>query len=367
MSASNFCLNLYKKLIEEEKEKNIFFSPYNISLAMSMVLFGTSETSKDQLIKGLGFEDIIQLTEEVLKLKLNQASSNSLLTTANSIFPEKTLSLKKNFCNQLKEKFDAEIKSLDYKNSPEKSRMEINNWVEEKTNGKIKEVLQQGVVTRLTKLILTSAIYFKGKWKDQFEKSATKAGHFYCQDKKVCNVKMMQKEKSFLCNYDEKLKLQCLQLPYKDNEVSMCIFLPDERYGVDDLHSNITVDQMNKMLDDCKSEKVHLKLPKFVLKYEQDLVKSFKSLGVTDLFDCTKESLKEICDENDLFISNIIHKSFVEVDEEGTEAAAATVVAISRMAFFPPIQFNCDHPFWFLIRHNSSKTILFFGKVASLN
>lgn len=368
MAPFDFTGNLYRELNKASPNGNVFFSPYSISMAMSMVLHGSEGASKDQLVKGLGFEndsDVLQHQKKLLS-SLNELNEGIQLKIANKIFPDLSFSLHQTFVDQLKEAIGCQVEGVNFCKNPGPARKIINDWVESATENKIKDLMPSDSITPDTRLVLVNAIYFKGMWKDQFKKNATKPEKFYCMDGLVKNVEMMTRKAKYLNNYNRGMKTQCLQLPYKGNTFSMCIFLPDDRLGLEEVEKKLTSDKMNEMLDTCGMEEVVVKLPKFKLEYEKMLNDTLKSLGIVDIFDGGKANLKRITDEN-LLVSHVAHKAFIEVNEEGTEAAAATGVAMMKRCMpLPPLEFTCDHPFIFTIRHNSSKEMLFFGKIASL-
>lgn len=366
---SDFCGNLFWELNKNAKNDNVFFSPYSISMCLSMILHGAEGDSKTQLIKGLGFtenSDILK-DQKTLFEALHDCSESIELNIANKIFPASTFSIHEKYKHQLKDSIGCQVQPMDYQKEAEFSRTGINQWVEQVTKNKIKNLLGPGTVDSLTRMVLVNAIYFKGLWSDQFEKRNTRPQDFHCMDGSVNKVQMMSRKAKYFNNYDNKLKVQCVKLPYKGNNFSMCIFLPDARFGVADIEKKLTTGKMKEMLKSCGLEEMIVKLPRFKFEYEKTLNDTLKALGIDDIFDDSKANFKGMTDEPALFVSHVAHKAFVEVNEEGTEAAAATgAVMMMRCMPMPPLEFTCDHPFIFTIQHNSTSEVLFFGKVASL-
>jgi len=371
MSSLDFTHRLYKALNKDSEKENVFFSPYSISSALSMVLTGAKKESKEQLLLGLGFADVDQAHQHYLAVHsaLSKVNESVKLTVANKIFPDASTNVKADYIRELRgAAFKCDVTALDFVKEAERSRLEINRWVSDETHEKIKDLLPEGSVDKNTVMVLANAIYFKGAWENEFDSKRTRLQKFYCADKSETDVKMMTRKAKFKSNYDRDLKLQSLEIPYKGKDISMCLFLPDSRFGLGDVEKQLNADKMNDLIDQGGVEKVVLTLPKFSVEYQKDLLDSMKALGVSDIFDSSKADLSGISDDPNLIVSSVAHKAFIEVNEEGTEAAAATAVMIFRSCMpLPPIEFTCDHPFVFTIRHNASKQILFFGKVAILD
>jgi len=369
MATEKFINNLYNELNKESENGNIFFSPLSVSMAVSMVLHGSMENTKDQIMSVLGFTADSQFLKDQkeLFLSLNSENSSVEMNVANSLFPEESFSLKKSYVDQLRDTLDCQVKGLNYKTDYENSRNEINSWVMNKTNNKIEELIPSGCITPDTVLVLVNAIYFKGMWKDMFEKHLTKKQTFYCSDGSEKQVEMMARKAHYMSNYDANLKVNCLELPYKGDKFSMFVFVPEERHGLKTLEKDLSVEKMNSMIDGCQREEFMLKVPKFKVEYTKMLEDTLQAMGIHDMFDASKANFKGITDVNNLCISNVVHKSFIEVNEEGTEAAAATGIKMVKRCLRPPTpEISCDHPFMLLITHKSSKQILFYGKIADI-
>ncbi|GAI76663.1 unnamed protein product, partial [marine sediment metagenome] len=258
--------------------------------------------------------------------------------------------------------YDGRLSEVDFAGATETARKTINAWVEKKTKDKIKELLKPGVLNRLTRLVLTNAIYFKGNWDSQFEKARTQPAPFTLTDGKKVNVPMMNQTEKF--KYTEAESFQALELPYVDNELSMVILLPKETDGLSDFEKTLTAGNLSEWLGKLRKRKVIVSVPKFRMTSQFSLAAVLKSMGMTDAFVPDAADFSGMNGKRDLFISAVIHKAYVEVNEEGTEAAAATgvVIGVTSMPARPPV-FRADHPFLFLIRDNRTGSILFIGRV----
>lgn len=371
---SKFVDNLYKELAQETPFENIFFSPFNIMMSMSMVLYGAEGQSKAQLLKALGFpsdcdvETVLNHQKKRSEVLSHTEGECVELNIANKMYPQISYPICVKFIEILKEALQCNVERLDFHNKPEHSRQVINEWVESETGNEIKNLIPTGKIQSDTRLILVNAIYFKGKWIEHFfDKKKTKIENFYCLDKSVNKVGMMMSYHMLFYNRDKDLKVGCLRIPYEGNRrnFSMCIFLPDSRYGLAKVEKSLTLDTMNKMLDTAHREMVNLKLPKFKLEYQNMLVDTLKSLGIEDIFELGKADLSGITEAEDLFVSDVAHMAVIEVNEEGTVAAAAKH-SICGGGAPTPVNFTCNHPFIFIIRHDWSEEVLFYGKVAML-
>lgn len=242
----------------------------------------------------------------------------------------------------------------------EKARNEINKWVEDRTNQKIKELIQKGDLTSLTRLVLVNAIYFKGKWKYTFNKKETKEIPFFVDEKRTSKVPMMHQVNDF--NYYEDKDLQAIELPYSGDELSMIVILPKER-TLSKLEKNLNYTLLDKISTNMAKEKIEVYFPKFKIEKRYILNEPLIKLGMSDAFDDMLADFSGMTGSRDLYISKVIHQSFIEVNEEGTEAAAATAVIMSGKSIsLGPKIFKADHPFLFFIIHKPTNTILFMGR-----
>jgi serpin B len=262
-----------------------------------------------------------------------------------------------------KKYYGVTITPLDYRQAVEKARKIINQWVEEKTKDKIKNLIKPGILNPLTRLVLVNAIYFKGNWASQFDEKRTKDETFYLLSGKRVQAPMMAQKEEF--RYAKKESLQVLELPYVGEDLSMIVLLPGKTDGLPELERHLTRGTLMQWLTGLRKQKVQVFLPKFKMTSQFRLDQTLTAMGMRDAFDPNKANFAGMDGRrNWLYIGAVIHKAFVDVNEEGTEAAAATAVAMRiKMARPPSPIFRADHPFIFLIRDNKTGSILFIGRV----
>ena len=361
-----FALDLYGKL--KKNQGNLFLSPYSISTALAMTYAGARENSEKQMANVLHFtpgNNQLHPSFSRLEAQLNaiQGEGDIELSVANALWAQKDYFFLKTFLDLIENNYGAVINSVNFKGACEAVRIKINKWVEEKTKDKIKDLIKPGVLDPLTRLVLTNAIYFKGNWASQFEKSKTKEEKFWLDSSNSIKVPMMVQKQDF--RYMESESLKMLELPYAGNDLSMIVLLPKEIDGLGKLETSLTVENLTNWLSLLKEKEIRVFLPKFKMSSQFNLSQTLSSMGMPDAFK-RKADFSGMTDNKDLYISAVIHKAFVDVNEEGTEAAAATAVAMKFLSMpAPPPVFRADHPFLFLIRHNSSESILFLGRVVN--
>ncbi|XP_037375062.1 leukocyte elastase inhibitor isoform X2 [Talpa occidentalis] len=375
LSAANsaFALDLFRTLSEDSPSGNLFFSPLSISSALAMIFLGTRGNTATQVSKTLHFDAVEEVHSrfQSLNADINKRDAAYVLKLANRLYGEKTYNFLPEFLTSTQKMYGAGLDSVDFRGASEDARMVINEWVKGQTEGKIPEVLAAGVVDSMTKLVLVNAIYFKGSWQDEFRKEETKDTPFKMNKKETKTVKMMYQKQKLPFGYIQDLKCRVLELPYKGGELSMVILLPDdiedESTGLKKIEQQLTLEKLREWTkpQNMNHMDVHVHLPKFKLEESYNLNSHLARMGVEDLFSSSKADLSGMTETRDIFISKIIHKSFVEVNEEGTEAAAATA-GIAMFCMLPLEEnFVADHPFIFMIRHNSSGNILFLGRFCS--
>uniref|UniRef100_A0A8C4KKS9 Serpin B10 n=1 Tax=Dromaius novaehollandiae TaxID=8790 RepID=A0A8C4KKS9_DRONO len=372
-SISSFTLDLYKKLNETSKGKNIFFSPWSIATALAMVYLGAKGDTATQMAEvTVNVTKICIITSEgihsgfkELLAAINKPRNTYLLRSANRLYEEKTYPL---FIQLVKRYYKAKPQVVNFKTDAEQARKQINSWVENETERKIQDLLLTGSLDSHTVLILVNAIYFKGNWEKKFLEENTSEQPFRMSKSKP--VQMMFLRESFLMLHVTTMKFKIIELPYVKNELSMFVLLPDDisdnTTGLELLERELTYEKLAEWtrLDNMIKAEVELYLPKLKLEENYDLKSTLRSLGIRDAFDPVQADFTGMSVKKDLFISKVIHKAFVEVSEEGTEAAAATGVLVTRTSAMTAT-FKADHPFLFFIRHNKSQTILFFGRLCS--
>ncbi len=363
-NSNQFALELYAKLREEQG--NIFFSPYSISTALAMTYAGARGETEKQMAEVLHFalpQELLHPALSRLQRSLNESGEQGAyeLTVSNALWGQKGYGFLKEFLETIKINYDGGFNEVDFAGDSESARKTINAWVEKETNNKIKDIIGPGVLKNLTRLVLTNAIYFKGNWAKQFNKDKTKERPFTLLNGEKIDVPMMNQRAEL--NYMETEDFQGLELPYVDNDLSMIILLPKKIDGLSELEKSFTVDNLSIWLEEFRKHEIIVSIPKFKMTNQFSLNNILKSMGMNDAFGM-KADFSGMDGTTYLFISAVIHQAFVDVNEEGTEAAAATVVVMQlKSALMKTPVFQADHPFMFLIRDNHSGSILFIGRV----
>ncbi|XP_048008527.1 leukocyte elastase inhibitor-like [Megalobrama amblycephala] len=389
LSAANtqFSLNLFKKISGGNASGNVFYSPVSISSALAMVSLGARGNTAAQMFQVLGFnnppkpdsatpghhhsEDQIHLSFNKFMSELNKPGVPYVLSLANRLYGEQSYQFVEKFLNDAKRYYEAGLEKVDFKTKSEAACVTINKWVEKKTQEKIKDLLPKGAVDEMTRLVLVNAIYFKGNWEKKFPKEATRDGQFKLNKNQTKPVKMMHQKSKFPLAFIPEMNSQVLELPYVGNNLSMLIILPnemeDDTTGLQKLEKALTYEKLMEWTkpEVMRKQEVQVSLPRFKMEEKYDMKSLLISMGMEDVFDTQKVNLSGMSSNNDLVLSKVIHKAFVEVNEEGTEAAAATGLIIVAQCLIIPQVFNADHPFLFFIRHNPTKSILFYGRFCS--
>jgi serpin B len=375
---NRFALGLFAKL--QSRKGNLFFSPYSISTALAMACAGARGQTESQMTEVLHFPvadnrtmdsapkpllDRRQFAAEFGKIikDLNERGQEGAYTLniANALWGQKGYGFLEAYL-KLVENYDGQLNEVDFERAAEAARKTINAWVEKKTAGKIKNLISPGVLDSMTRLVLTNAIYFKGNWARQFEKKRTQDASFTLAEGQKVDVPMMNQKAEF--GYMETDTFQALEMPYVDQELSMVILLPKKSDALDEFEKTLTPDNLSQWLAKIHKQEVIVFVPKFKMTSQFSLASVLKSMGMTGAFS-SDANFSGMDGKRDLFISAVIHKAYVDVNEEGTEAAAATGVVMRLTSIGPnPIPvFRADHPFLFLIRDNLTGSILFIGRV----
>jgi len=366
---NQFATNLYAQLKGKTSE-NLFFSPHSISAALAMTYAGAAGETQKQMAEVLHFTvPESQLHEAMARLRsslLADTKKGYQLRVANRLWGQDGFEFLPEFLQTTRRNYGAELGVLDFAKDTEAARREINQWVEKQTEEKIKELLAPGVLDPRTRLVLTNAIYFKGDWQKKFNKSATKDAPFHVSADKEVSVPTMHQTEQF--GYRAVDDLQVLEMPYAKGELSMIVLLPKATEGLAELEKKITHDDLRDWTKGLRPQKVSVFLPRFKMTSQFSLKDVLQSMGMTLPFDQGKADFSRMSRSEQLFISAVVHKAFVDVNEEGTEAAAATGVVMAPTAApvqeEPPV-FRADHPFVFVIRDNRTGSILFVGRVAN--
>jgi serpin B len=359
-----FAFDLYAAIAKEKG--NLFLSPFSISSALAMTYAGASGETEQQMEKTLHFDLAnakLNSGFSGLMKRFNAGGKSYQLAVANALWGQRGTEFYPEFVRTTKNYYDAGFQEVDYIHKTEQARLTINHWVEAKTNHKIMELIKPKILNTLTRLVLTNAIYFKGKWELQFKPEYTKEAPFSVSTDQKQNVQLMYQLGKF--KYAETDGLQILELPYRGGEVAMDILLPKSSSDLAKLESDLQAANFQSWLDKMSIKKVDVFLPRFKLEQGLSLNEYLQALGMKDAFDENKADFSGMS-KTFLYITHVIHKAFVEVNEEGTEAAAATTVIMGTKSVMidEPVVFRADHPFFFLIRDIQSGSILFMGRMA---
>ncbi|KAL4692981.1 hypothetical protein H8959_016791 [Pygathrix nigripes] len=412
---TKFMFDLFQQFRKSQKN-NTFYSPISITTALGMVLLGAKDNTAQQINKVLHFDQFTENTTE--------KAATHHLKIANKLFGEKTYQfLQVNFTfhlqpgvcasewpngrkqgtwvclthgssiysecissisttlphwsipnpdntseylDAIKKFYQTSVESVDFAEAPEESRKKINSWVESQTNEKIKNLLPDGTIDNGTRLVLVNAIYFKGQWQNKFNKENTKEEKFWPNKNTYKSVQMMRQNESFNFALLEDVQAKVLEIPYKGKDLSMIVLLPNEINGLQKLEEKLTAEKLLEWtsLQNMREAHVDLHLPRFKVEERYDLKDTLRNMGMVDIFNGDAD-LSGMTGSRGLIVSEVLHKAFVEVTEEGAEAAAATAVTGFSSPPSANEEFHCNHPFLFFIRQNKTNSILFFGRFSS--
>ena len=386
VNANNkFAFDFYNEILKNEKD-NLFFSPYSISVALTMTYEGAKSETAEEIknVFHLPNHDILRPNSAAIYNNINKKDKSYTLRTGNALWVQKDYPLLEDYLFIIENYYGGKASNVDFISETEKSRQTINRFIEQQTNNRIEELINPGILTPNTRLVLTNAIYFLGDWKYQFDKKNTREREFFITPNNPVQVEMMHLSSNNMknmepeparFNYAELEKLQIIELPYKDYELSMIIILPKQfetydletgeiikfEYTLDDI--DFTFENFNEYKSQMKKTTMDsIYLPKFEFETDYELNEILSDLGMTTAFSYNAD-FSGMTGNRDLFIGSVIHKAFVKVDEKGTEAAAATAIAMKTLAMMPQNNFNANNPFMFVIQENETGNILFMGNV----
>jgi serpin B len=358
-----FAFELYQAL--KMKEGNVFYSPYSISLALAMAYAGARGETAQQMADTLHFllgQDKLHPAFNWLAAELASRGQSAQgkdgkgfrLNIANAIWGQKDYEFLPAFLDVLAENYGAGLRILDFITETEKSRVAINDWVSDQTEGRIKDLIPPGAISEWTRLVLTNAIYFNAAWEYPFDEKMTANGPFYLLDGGQVTVPMMKQTESF--GYTKGEGYQAVELPYDGDELSG---------NFEAFEQGLQAQQVDDVIKALQSTRLTLTMPKFKFDSEFSLKDTLAEMGMTDAFSPDEADFSGMTGNPELFISDVVHKAFVAVDEAGTEAAAATAVIVGTTSVptEPLVQVTIDHPFIFLIRDIKTGAILFVGRV----
>ncbi|MEX0704772.1 MAG: serpin family protein [Planctomycetales bacterium] len=365
---NRFAFDLYRKL-RADQSGNLFYSPYSISTALAMTYAGADGETATQMARALRFDlpadklhPAYRELTGLIQPDTSAADAHYTLKVANRLWGQQGYDFRPEYLRLTREQYRAELAQLDFRQQPEQARKAINDWIEQQTERKIKDLIPAGALDSLTRLVLTNAIYFKGDWAEPFEKRATQTADFHVTGDKTTKVPLMHRTGNV--SYADLGGAQIVELPYAEDAVSMLVLLPREIDGLPALEEKLTAENLAEWTGKLRRQQVRLFLPRFKLTEQFQLNGVLQSLGMTDAFIPEQADFSGMNGRRDLFITAVVHKAFVDVNEEGTEAAAATGVIVGvTSAPAEPTTFRADRPFVFLIRDKATGSILFVGRV----
>ena len=362
-SDNQFGIELFQKINSTDKEgKNIMISPLSVSLALAMAYNGAEGITKEQMENMLHkmnmTPDEINKSYKTLVEALKSHDAKVELDIANGIFYHHDFTLKNYFLSTNKEYYNAEVKSLDFGNS--KNTLEtVNGWVRNKTHEKIESILD--VISPYDVMVLVNAVYFNGEWTYRFEKDNTANRVFFYEDGSSSSIPTMMIKEKF--NYYKNDNFEILEMPYGGKKFSMLVFLPTEKNSINQMVSLLNPDDISNWISKLEPWEKKVFMPKFEFKYDNGLNDELQALGMLDAFSQTDANFKGITEDQQIYISEVMHKSYIKVDEKGTEAAAVTGITFETTSVGISDIFAVDHPFVFAIKEKDTNAILFIGKV----
>jgi serpin B len=351
---NQFAADTYRQLARTRG--NLIFSPVSISTALSMALAGARGKTAEEMTAVLHTPSDATLLDQLARA--GNASGDELLL-AQALWVERAFPLQPDFVQALTARFHAPPVPVDFSKDPDSARTAINQWTDQKTKGKIRDLFPSGSLDRATRLVLSSAIYFNGKWQSKFSPQATRPAPFHSQGGATVQTPFMNQTAHF--SYHETASAQVVEMPYAGGALAFDVILPKSGTPLSTLEDALRSDGLSTWLGQLHRREVNLSLPKFRAEASFSLREILSAMGMATAF-TTAADFSGIDGRRDLAISQVVHKAFIDVSEEGTEAAAATGVGISLTAFTPPATFRADHPFLFLIRDTNSGAILFVGR-----
>ncbi len=368
-AGNQFAVELYANLAA--REGNLFLSPHSIHIALGMAYMGARGDTAAEMARVLhlpaaGAERFFRALIEALNTGSKIGSQEAYrLWTANSFWAQQGYPFQEAYKELVKTHFGGELAEVDYAKAAESARAKINAWVEERTAGKIRDLIPAGVLTPLTRLVLANAIYMKSAWDQKFKPELTSEAPFHTGATHSVKAQLMHRVGPY--RYFEGDGFQAVSMPYAANRLSMVVLLPAKAGGLAALEKKLTAEALTVWLAGMKRRPVDLALPRFKLSASFAVAETLQALGMPTAFKSGPADFTGIADTKELYISDVIHKAYVDVNEDGTEAAAATAVVLAGRAMTereePPVVFKADRPFLFLVRHEQTGAILFMGRL----
>ncbi|NXE96524.1 OVAL protein, partial [Menura novaehollandiae] len=378
--STEFCCDIFRELRSQRVQENVCFSPVVIISALSMVYIGAKDNTKAQIEKAIHFDKIPGFGESVesqcgtsasihtslkdIVTQITKPSDNYSISIASRLYAEETYPILPEYIQCVKELYKGGLEPISFQTAAEKARELINSWVESQTNGAIKNILQPSSVGPQTDMVLVNAIYFKGLWEKAFKEEDTQTVPFRITEQESKPVQMMFQTGTFKVAEITSEKFRMLELPYASGQLSLCVLLPDEVSGLEQLETAITFENLKEWTSSSKMEerKIKVYLPRMKIEEKYNLTSVLRSLGITDLFS-SSANLSGISSAESLKVSGAVHEAFVEIYEADSKVVGSRGAEVDDTSVSEEIR--ADHPFLFLIKHNPTNSILFFGRCFS--
>ncbi len=365
-SNNQFAIDLYRKVNAQDSGKNIFVSPFSISTALAMTFEGSSGNTRKQMANVLHLDMTDAARQAGYSALLTETSAGPgkhyKLNVANALWGQKGYHFEASFLNATGKYYGGALKTVDFAGNTEGARVEINTWAEDHTAKMIRDLIPPGALDTDTRLVLTNAIYFKGTWASQFKPAATKDAPFNVSKTVKVQTPMMHQTGHY--RFVRENGVSAIELPYADDDLSMIAILPDG--DIDKIGESLTLDQIKQLCVDMFSQEVDVTLPRFKMEAGYGLGGMLSAMGMPDAFSAKLADFSGMTGRPNLYIGKVIHKARIEVNEEGSEAAAATAVVMEDKAIMLEKEvFRADRPFFFMIVHNKTGAILFVGRLSN--
>ncbi len=362
----DFVFTFYSEITKENEKSNIFFSPLSISTAFSMAYEGAGENTASEMQQVFGFESDDAKRQKAISDNLSRFNHKDdwyNLQVANALWVKDGYAIKQDYLDAAKTHYSSIVENVDFVTDDGIDR--INNWVKQKTEDKIQDILAPGSTDELTRMVITNAVYFKGKWSSEFNPKNTSEKQFWT-DKDSSTMISMMKQPVGIYNYAKTENLQALEINYLGGDISMVVLLPKDRDGIQSLEQSMDKKKFDAVKDGMARQPLTVQIPKFEFETEYNLISPLQSLGLHEAFDRNSANFQGITDEQ-VYLDKAAHKAFVNVNEKGTEAAAITAL-VARATSGPPepvAEFVADHPFMFVIQEKKTGEILFIGRLVN--
>jgi len=373
IALTDFAVNLFKNITSRDDKKNEVFSPLSIALGLALLESGadgkTREELKRTLLEVSGSQQDVLAVYRSLEEQLRIDDDKTKLIIANGLFQDKQLTLKEEFMRTIRECYKSEVQQVDFRQQLDDAREKINRFVSQKTHDKIPELFKRGQLKQTDRFVLANAIYFKASWRTAFNKASTKLDIFYHNGKEQSKENVPFMHQSINLRHSSDNDLEALELPYNNQDLAMYVVLPKQRDGMRDLERKLTGKQLRDIISRMEQKQVNVQLPKFKVRSPIDLTSILEKMGLESVFSQSADFRR--MSETPLKVDSSVHEAYISVDENGTEGAAATGVAVQNRAMpavprVDEVTFKADHPFLYVVAHKQTGAIVFMGKINTI-